>query len=398
MAAQQIVTLLGAHDHAEEAFLCGLLLDVGVPLVCGCDPAVWGETAVALDSQDAAARREREHSLYGTCHAEVGRRALERLRVPKLYADAAALHHDGFEPLAAAMAPDLARAIDIVATIPHRLLKAQQALQGLSVRVRMLPGITAPAAAERSMRAVAMEYTSVLRLLGDEDEAGAPFKQFLQETSAVVAASVCGAVEEAQSTITQLRARESGLTQQVEGLRQQVIASDIDSLTRVFTRGAFMKRIPPLLAGLRQYGATCAVGYVDVDNFKALNDVYGHAAGDEALRRVAQRLTEVVQPRGLVGRVGGDEFVFVVVSRRPFTSEEVQQRFGGPMTSLSIDVADRTIPFSTSIGLFDAGIPAETDTAEGLFARADRLMYGSKKSGKGRCLFARLSEAGEAAA
>jgi diguanylate cyclase (GGDEF)-like protein len=163
--------------------------------------------------------------------------------------------------------------------------------------------------------------------------------------------------------------------------------SELDGLTNVFTRSAFTKRLPSLLAGAAAHKFACALGYVDVDNFKQLNDKHGHAAGDAALCKVAAVLSELVQRRGYAGRIGGDEFTFVVLGRRPFTEEEVAAQFGAKLSSLSVDVGSSAVPFTTSVGLLDVGVPTAATSPEQLFKWADELMYGVKKSGKGRCLF-----------
>jgi diguanylate cyclase (GGDEF)-like protein len=169
--------------------------------------------------------------------------------------------------------------------------------------------------------------------------------------------------------------------------------------------------MPALLAGAAKQGFTCAVGYVDVDNFKTLNDTYGHGTGDAALQHVARQLTEAVGRRGLAGRIGGDEFVFALINRQPMTEADVMRQLGTRLMSLSMPSAAggataggataaavaataRPIEFSTSVGLVDIGVPDGATSAEQIFTWADELMYGVKKSGKGRCLFASRGAAG----
>jgi diguanylate cyclase (GGDEF)-like protein len=106
------------------------------------------------------------------------------------------------------------------------------------------------------------------------------------------------------------------------------------------------------------------------------------------------QLTEAVGRRGLVGRIGGDEFVFALITRQPLTEADVVRQLGTRLTSLSMPStagADRPIVFSTSVGLVDIGVPDGSASADQVFKWADELMYGVKKSGKGRCLFASRS-------
>jgi diguanylate cyclase (GGDEF)-like protein len=272
-------------------------------------------------------------------------------------------------------------------------------------RFRSLSSTGDPALAATLLQEIVGNYTSALRQLGNDEEPGNGFKEFLQEISSMVAASVAGAVSDSRATISGLKARESGLVQQVEGLRQQVVQSELDGLTNILTRAAFMRRMPSLLAGATKQGLACAVGYVDVDNFKKLNDSHGHGTGDAALQHVARQLTDVIGRRGLVGRIGGDEFVLALLSRHPLTQADVAGQLGARLTCLSMPApaggaggAAPAIEFSTSVGLVDLGVPDASTSSEQVFKWADELMYGVKKSGKGRCLFASRAAATPAAA
>ena len=125
----------------------------------------------------------------------------------------------------------------------------------------------------------------------------------------------------------------------------------------------------------------------DLDRFKAVNDIHGHAAGDEVIRAVAARLRDCVGDQGLVGRVGGDEFVVLVSAfrDRPRLSMLAQQI----ITSIS-----RPIPLSSGpvvdigISLGIATAPENGMSASGILSTADRALYVSKAGGRGRAFFA----------
>ncbi|SOE03826.1 diguanylate cyclase domain-containing protein [Blastococcus haudaquaticus] len=143
-----------------------------------------------------------------------------------------------------------------------------------------------------------------------------------------------------------------------------------DLLTGIANRGALFDALRTRLAD----GADCSLLFCDLDQFKAVNDRYGHAVGDALLAEVAQRMATVVGPGHLVARFGGDEFVIVCHGRaedelaamadRVF--DVVRAPFEGPRGPLSIGV---------SIGIA-VGRPG--DDADELIGRADRAMYGAK--------------------
>jgi diguanylate cyclase (GGDEF)-like protein len=386
--ARRIAAITGNEAQAEEAFLCALFMDVGLTVLYAVERSSWLEAQAAIDMQDTAVRREREERIYGIDHPAVGQLVAERMGLPKPFGYAAANHHAGLTALAEQLDPPVARAVDVAATVQHRFATPQQALQVTAARFRSLSNTGDPALAASLLQEIVGSYANTLRQLGNDDDPGNGFKEFLQEISSTVAASVAGAVTESQATISGLKARESGLVQQVEGLRQQVVQSELDGLTNILTRAAFMRRMPALLAGAAKQGLACAVGYVDVDNFKSLNDTHGHGTGDAALQHVARQLTEAVDRRGLAGRIGGDEFVFALINRQPMTESDVVRQLGTRLTCLSMASGARTVDFSTSVGLIDIGVPNASTSPEQIFKWADELMYGVKKTGKGRCLFA----------
>jgi diguanylate cyclase (GGDEF)-like protein len=125
----------------------------------------------------------------------------------------------------------------------------------------------------------------------------------------------------------------------------------------------------------------------DLDRFKAVNDIHGHAAGDEVIRTVADRLREAVGDRGLVGRVGGDEFVVLVNafrdrSRLSMLSQAIIANVSQPITLSSGAVVDVGISLGIAIA------PDNGAAAHSIMVMADRALYASKEGGRGRVFFA----------
>jgi len=104
----------------------------------------------------------------------------------------------------------------------------------------------------------------------------------------------------------------AALRQEVADLRARLSRAeelaDADVLTPVLNRRAFVRELKRTIAGLERYGGSGALLFFDLDGFKAVNDRYGHPAGDAVLTAVAERLTGQVRRSDVVGRLGGDEF------------------------------------------------------------------------------------------
>jgi diguanylate cyclase (GGDEF)-like protein len=122
--------------------------------------------------------------------------------------------------------------------------------------------------------------------------------------------------------------------------------------------------------------------YLDLDGFKAINDTYGHAYGDEILKMVAQRLLSNSRKEDTVARLGGDEFVVVLGEIHSLADAQ------GPAAKLvealsePFFINDLTLRLSTSIGI--ALYPDDAENVEALISIADYALYEAKRSGKNR--------------
>ena len=169
-----------------------------------------------------------------------------------------------------------------------------------------------------------------------------------------------------------------------------------DVLTNLANRVLFQEKGEKALALAERSGAPLAVIYLDLDRFKAVNDTYGHPAGDELLRIVADRLTHSVRTGDLVARFGGDEFAVLCV---PGASAQQMAAIGTSLIkrlSEPVTLADGTC---TSVGA-SAGIALGgrgTETIDLMMRDADIALYRAKHAGRGRAVvFGSSSAAAEA--
>ena len=161
-----------------------------------------------------------------------------------------------------------------------------------------------------------------------------------------------------------------------------------DELTGLPNRRYFIDYLEQVLGVAGPVRAHKAVLFVDLDNFKPVNDILGHDHGDSLLRKVALRLTSSVRDSDFVARLGGDEFA-VIAAMKPengltgvrLVAERILQAL-----SLTVDGAEPPIAIGASIGI--ALFPADADTREGLLRAADKAMYEAKNGGRNRLVFA----------
>ena len=154
-----------------------------------------------------------------------------------------------------------------------------------------------------------------------------------------------------------------------------------DALTGTPNRALMLDRVEAAIALARRHGRHIAVLFLDLDDFKRINDTLGHAVGDAMLQLAARRLEMVVRDSDTVSRYGGDEFVVLMnevshASDAALIAEKILATFAAPA-----QVGDHEISLSASIGI--AFYPEDGEDAATLISRADAAMYRAKRSAGG---------------
>ena len=153
-----------------------------------------------------------------------------------------------------------------------------------------------------------------------------------------------------------------------------------DVLTMLPNRKLFMDRLRQNLTHARRAGTTLAVMFIDLDNFKTVNDTLGHTAGDEVLLEMAKRLCSCVRADDTVARLGGDEFSMVLSElRRPEDAGRVAEKI---ISAVQRPMSISGVPIEVSASIGIALYPADGIDAESLLRNADSAMYRAKEAGR----------------
>jgi diguanylate cyclase (GGDEF)-like protein len=160
-------------------------------------------------------------------------------------------------------------------------------------------------------------------------------------------------------------------TQQAE---QQAL---LDALTEVGNRRAFYLEAEAVLRLERRERLPAALMIIDVDRFKEINDAYGHAVGDLALRHVAQVLRSTLRACDVIGRLGGDEFAVLLPNANVTDAHQVAEKLRRALAQSRMNAAGEHIALTLSIGITAADTDLDASTR-----RADAAMYEAKRAGR----------------
>jgi diguanylate cyclase (GGDEF)-like protein len=175
------------------------------------------------------------------------------------------------------------------------------------------------------------------------------------------------------------------LTTLKDQLEKEQIMARLDGLTGAMNGRAFREDAQTILRIASRYGRPTVIGYIDIDNFKTVNDTLGHTEGDHVLRSVAAILLKSVRGADLIGRMGGDEFA-ILLPETEYSGATAM--FDSLREELLKEAGKKGWPIGFSIGVAVFQIaPPSVDEAIKL---ADALMYRVKKGGKNNILFDRF--------
>lgn len=153
-----------------------------------------------------------------------------------------------------------------------------------------------------------------------------------------------------------------------------------DSLTNLPNRILLMDRLDQLLSKLDRSEETPLVGFIDLDNFKQVNDNYGHDLGDSLLRLIAKKVTDVIRPNDTFARIGGDEFIFLAGNASTAEIEEIGQRLSNAIVA-SVKQLNIEVEVTASIGFVLIHSNKNLDSTK-VIKLADLEMYEVKSNKK----------------
>src|SRR5688500_17891094 len=172
--------------------------------------------------------------------------------------------------------------------------------------------------------------------------------------------------------VSRLRGEVATLEARVEELDR---LANMDSLVPVANRRGLIAQLDMMIARFERHGTPAALLFVDVDGLKALNDAFGHAAGDAALIHLTEMMVASVRQTDMVARIGGDEFAILIDHADEASAREAAARIADQVAGCEFCFDGTCLPLSIAIGFTPI---QQGDSPESVMGRADEAMYRHK--------------------
>jgi diguanylate cyclase (GGDEF)-like protein len=167
-----------------------------------------------------------------------------------------------------------------------------------------------------------------------------------------------------------------------KALEREKLRADTDRLTGLFNKEAFRERVDEEIRRARRYNHPLSLAFIDLDNFKQINDTQGHALGDNLLQQFSKTIITTIRKTDISGRIGGDEFAICF----PETSDE-QVRKAVEKLAMSLEIMTSQSGWQVTASIGVVTCHKVNESFDVLLGKADKLMYLAKERGKNTAEF-----------
>lgn len=272
--------------------------------------------------------------------------------------------------------------IDKQKHLKRQLTDAQERLKSMLVGfVDRLAGLNESTGAYQQ---TLTECAERIRSADDVNQLGDVVERLLSETQVVKETA-----ERSSAEIGALREQVDAANSLITRLQRELDETSelvrFDPLTGVLNRKGLDEALEREIARMRRQSTVMCVGMLDLDNFKQLNDTFGHRTGDEALRHLADVAREALRQEDIIGRIGGEEFLVLLPNADEEQAIQIMTRLQRALTSHIFLAENSRVLITFSAGI--ARVPPESNAHDAI-DRADKAMYAAKRAGKNRVLVA----------
>ena len=365
MIAEKVAT-----ETSEDAFFLGLLHDMGLRALARCLPDQY-QLVVQEAEVGNCSIHQAENQILGFDHMAIGRHLVRSWGLPSKFWQPIGCHHCP-ERLTAVDDETLALTQVLnLATNYADMFQAESTATYLAVIDHYTKSYGYAAVLDVDQLAVAIsEETHRFFPYFDIDfDDDADYLETIERARAEL-------INVSTDFIDQLVAQQ----RQIDTLRRQATH---DGMTQLMNYQYFQETLNREIARSRRSGSPLTVVMADIDRFKAINDTYGHMAGDHAIKTVATCLQANLRETDHIARYGGEEFALILYNIPPEEALRVTERVRQTISELPIRFDDRAFKITMSFGI--ASLAGEEEDREALIDNADKALYEAKSAGRNCC-------------
>ena len=359
--------------HADDAFSLGLLQDIGVLIFSYCRPKQY---ALVLNEvgKNVNIYPEAENRVLGINHQEIGEYLTKSWDLPDTFYLPIGYHHipDKLPPDQSSVLK-LTRILHLSSLFIGLLNDNNRAMSLYKLKetvndFEFSTEINVNEIWDKICKQI-QQIFPLFDLEVDKDE----YIQIIENARAELAKL---SIEMITHSVQQ--------SNEMETLKQQAIR---DRMTQLYNHHHFRQLLQSELARAEAYKKPLSLILCDIDCFKAINDTFGHLAGDRVIKALAEKLRMVTRESDHAARYGGEEFALILTGTTIEDAKMIAERLRSEIESMEITFGDKSFSITLSFGI--AGLTDNTKASiDELISRADKALYQAKEQGKNRCIIA----------
>jgi len=385
IAARELCSLNGNKNH-EDAFTNGLLHDIGFIALYVYDNGLTSQLMEKMELHGRVSLSE-ERQLMGIDHVEVGGLLAEKWKLPDNVKYAILHHHDDPEPKPRSSKNGNPSPIDYLSSLVGDIFylgKKEDSIRSFKDMSHESMGISNDKA-EQLLHNIHPQLVEIANHFHIEIGSGNTYEKILCDVHEEMAnITICN--EMTKHHLTEAFNREKKLAAELEKRNRDLkILASKDSLTGLYNRQFLNELLEKEWHRSTRYKHPVSFVMIDIDDFKKVNDNYGHLAGDKMLMEIAKAFTENLRKNDFVARYGGEEFALVLPQTDLKGGYQVAVLLKRVIGELKIAINnDKHVLLSVSCGVATAYPEKGGDSVDALIQRADEALYDAKRSGKNR--------------
>ena len=385
IAARELSSLNG-NKHKEDAFTNGLLHDIGLIALYVYNNDLASHLMEKMELHGRISLSE-ERQLMGIDHVEVGGLLAEKWELPDNIKYAILHHHDAPEPKSLSSVNGRPSAIDYLGSLVGDIFylgKKEDSIRNFTDISHELMGISNDKS-EQLLHDIHPQLVELASHFHIEIGSGNTYEKILCDVHEEMA-NITISNEATKHHLTEAFEREKKLAMELEKRNRDLkILASKDSLTGLYNRQFLNELLEKEWHRSTRYKHPVSFVMIDIDNFKKVNDNYGHMAGDKVLIELAKAFTENLRKNDFVARYGGEEFAFVLPQTDLKGAYHVADQLKRVVGDLKIAINNgKHVLLSVSCGVATAYPEKCGDSMDALIQRADEALYDAKRSGKNR--------------